>query len=302
MCRPKPNFRVEIFHWSAGGHIFTHIASVQISYFSLFIPSPRVFFWTSVCVNSFITQWQDVSTDLSHNLVVNIAHHTVFCHRGVSQGTHHSDLHRYSLLNVKPIHLFGVWCLFENAQCACSTKHRRITRDMPLGAEVSTLISEVKMRQPSIDLGGASNPAFSSKPCLEKWLPDMLILRMTFPVQFVVIFSVSQWSSLAGTDSAKPVWKTAGRLRAAGIHITVLFAGAVPPWIKSWLALRWRRPVNPSRWTRARMTQRLVRSMEKSSHCSVWRTWSQSVVYVGKEPHTSGTGSIPLVKVLMTVR
>ncbi|KAF3846231.1 hypothetical protein F7725_003309 [Dissostichus mawsoni] len=41
------------------------------------------------------------------------------------------------------------------------------------------------MRQPSIDLGGASNPAFSLKPCLEKWLPDMLILRMTFPVQFV---------------------------------------------------------------------------------------------------------------------
>lgn len=84
---------------------------------------------------------------------------------------------------------------------------------MPLGAEVSTLISELKMRQPSIDLGGASNPAFSSKPCLEKWLPHVLILRMTFPVQFVVIFSGAH---LQAQILQKPVLKDSWETQGSG--------------------------------------------------------------------------------------
>lgn len=101
-----------------------------------------------------------------------------------------------------------------------------------MGAVVLTLISEVKMRLPSRDVGGASDPAPSSKPCEEEWPADALFLRMTFPVQFVDIYSISQWCSLADTDSVNPVSKTAGTHKTVGIHTTVPFAGAVPPWIK----------------------------------------------------------------------
>ena len=61
------------------------------------------------------------------------------------------------------------------------------------------------MRVPSRDEGGASDPALPSKPCEKEWRPDVLISRMTFPVQFVDMFSLSQWCSLADTDSVKPV-------------------------------------------------------------------------------------------------
>lgn len=59
---------------------------------------------------------------------------------------------------------------------------------MPSGAEVLTLISEVKMSQPYGDMGGASDPALSSKPREKEWQPDVFISKMTFPVQFVGIF------------------------------------------------------------------------------------------------------------------
>lgn len=173
---------------------------------------------------------------------------------------------------------------------------------MPSGAKVLTLIPEVKMRLCPRDVGGASDAALSSKPRGEEWPPDTLILRTTFPVRFVGIFSVSQWCSRADTDFVKPAWKTAGRHKAVRAHTAVLCAGAAPLWIRSLWAVCCRGPVNPSRKTEARMTPVPVRSMEKSSRCSVWRTWSQSVVYVGKQLHTLGTGSTPLGRVPMTVR
>lgn len=61
------------------------------------------------------------------------------------------------------------------------------------------------MRSPRRGMGGTSDRALSSKPSKEEWLPDTLIVRMTFPVQFVDIFLVSLWCSLADTDSVKPV-------------------------------------------------------------------------------------------------
>lgn len=96
-----------------------------------------------------------------------------------------SDLIR--LLYVKPICYFEVCCLFENVQCASSTQHS-ITQDIPFAAQVLTLISGVKMRLASRVVGGVLCTALSSKPCEEEWPPDTLILRMTFPVQFVDIF------------------------------------------------------------------------------------------------------------------
>lgn len=61
------------------------------------------------------------------------------------------------------------------------------------------------MRSHSRGMGGARDHALSSKPSEEEWLPDTLVVRMTFPVQFVDIFLVSLWCSLADTDSVKPV-------------------------------------------------------------------------------------------------
>lgn len=90
-------------------------------------------------------------------------------------------------------------------QCANSTQHN-ITQDTPLAAEVLTLISGVKMRLPARVVGGASGTALSSKPREEEWPPGALNLKMTFPVQYVDIFSVSQWCSLADTDSVNPVY------------------------------------------------------------------------------------------------
>lgn len=76
---------------------------------------------------------------------------------------------------------------------------------MPLGAEVLTLISEVKMKQPARSEWWGLEPAISSKCWDKAWPPDVLVLKMTFAVQFVAIFSVSQLSSLAGIGFVQPV-------------------------------------------------------------------------------------------------
>lgn len=82
-------------------------------------------------------------------------------------------------------------------------------------------------------MGGALEPALPPKHWEKEWPPDMLVLKMTFPVQFVDIFLVSQWSSPADTDSVKFVYKTAGAHNTR-ISTAVLCAGVVVQWIKLW--------------------------------------------------------------------
>lgn len=123
---------------------------------------------------------------------------------------------------------------FENVQA--HTALRGITQYAPLAAEVLTPIAGVKTSCPPADSCGRILwlSALSSKPCEKQWPPDAHSLTMTLRVQFVDIFSVSQYCSFADIDSVKPACWTAGGFKTVASHTTVLCAGRAVPWIRWW--------------------------------------------------------------------